>query len=297
MFVRKLVADGIKYLSVCGFRVRYGEVVSHRDINQTLTDRFANVEAMLADIQWHQRMADIYRCAQIVHPQVFPKYRNCHAGKEMVFLAAGPTLDYYDLRQDALYLGVNKVFYSQKVDLDYLFVEDSIPAAQDDMDAYEGRSCKKFYGVHYSVSPIAQCHADRAHAERFYFIDGNMTSLWPYPPDISCLPLSAYSSVVHPALQFALWTGVKRIYLVGCDTSQGGYSTQLGYRDASKNTLQVDRVLEGWRRMKDFASKFYPETEIVSINPVGLRGMFRDVYTKSYLADHPEIGDEGTVIE
>ena len=44
-----------------------------------------------------------------------------------------------------------------------------------------------------------------------------------------------------------------------------------------------------WNIIKKIAPVFYPETEIISVNPVGLKGMFHDVYTKSYLQDHPEI--------
>ena len=30
--------------------------------------------------------------------------------------------------------------------------------------------------------------------------------------------------------------------------------------------------------MKEFISQNYPETEIVSVNPVGLKGLFTDIY-------------------
>ena len=32
--------------------------------------------------------------------------------------------------------------------------------------------------------------------------------------------------------------------------------------------------------------------EIISVNPVGLKGMFHDMYTESYLDAHPEIDRE-----
>ncbi len=41
--------------------------------------------------------------------------------------------------------------------------------------------------------------------------------------------------------------------------------------------------------MKGFAKTYYPETEIISVNPVGLKGLFHDVYTESYLNEHSEI--------
>lgn len=235
------------------------------------------------------KLVQIYQCAAIEHQKVFPKYRNCNKGRDLVVLASGPTLDYYNLKQDALYLGVNKSFYANKAPLDYLFVQDYIPSAQNDIDAYKGNECKKFYGVHYLVPGIAQYHADKAGAERYYFIDNNAMSAWDFPPDISVLPFSAYSSIVHPAITFALYTGVRRIYLVGCDSSLGGYSTQLGYQDPSKNALHINYLLPGWSKLKTYAETLFPETEIISVNPVGLKGLFKDVYTKEYLSAHPEI--------
>ena len=47
--------------------------------------------------------------------------------------------------------------------------------------------------------------------------------------------------------------------------------------------------IEGYEKLKTFARRYYPDTELVSVNPVGLKGVFNDVYTKSYLDAHPEI--------
>ncbi len=241
-------------------------------------------------MQGEEKWGDIFRLAEASHPAVFGKYRNCHAGKEIVILAAGPTLDKYMPIPGAIHIGMNKVFYSGKADLDYLFMQDFIPSAQDDADAYRPGLCKKFYGAHYLVPAISDAHLEKAKAERYFFIDGGYgDSPWKGPRDISRMPLFAFSSVAHPAVLFALWTGAKRIYLVGCDTNLQGYASGMKYKNASSNTLCVDNVLIGWSRIKAFAEICYPETEIVSINPIGLRGLFRDVYTENYLAEHPDL--------
>ena len=49
------------------------------------------------------------------------------------------------------------------------------------------------------------------------------------------------------------------------------------------------RLTAPWREFKRFVQVYYPETEIISVNPVGLKGIFRDVYTPSFLHKHPEI--------
>ena len=54
-----------------------------------------------------------------------------------------------------------------------------------------------------------------------------------------------------------------------------------GYHDSSdKNNLAVNEVIDGWKRMKEFAETYYPDTEIISINPVGLKGVFKDEFTE-----------------
>ena len=85
-----------------------------------------------------------------------------------------------------------------------------------------------------------------------------------------------------PALQFALWTRPKRIYLVGCDCSSLGYCSGILDKTAAqtKFPLDVERLLYGWTKMKEFIEKFYPDVEIVSVNPVGLKGMFKDIETQ-----------------
>ena len=107
-----------------------------------------------------------------------------------------------------------------------------------------------------------------------------------YNPDIARMPLHGYSSSVFCALQFAFYTNPKKIYLYGCDTSDAGHAYGANKKITSDNILLMKKE---WNIIKKIAPVFYPETEIISVNPVGLKGMFHDVYTKSYLQDHPEI--------
>jgi len=92
-------------------------------------------------------------------------------------------------------------------------------------------------------------------------------------PDISCSIIPEWGSVVFPAMIFALFTQPAKIYLVGCDVTNGGYF----YSD-DVNNLEIKIVLEGWVRVRDLQKIHYPNTEIISINPVGLKGMFTDEY-------------------
>ena len=37
-------------------------------------------------------------------------------------------------------------------------------------------------------------------------------------------------------------------------------------------------IIDGYVRLKEFAEIYYPDVEIISVNPVGLKGLFADIY-------------------
>ena len=110
---------------------------------------------------------------------------------------------------------------------------------------------------------------------RRFFIDDSFDN--PIYQDICYHPLMSCASVVFAALHFSLFTYPKEIYLVGCDTSSK--HTHFYDSDVSSPLPNVDKIKITYARMRMHAQQYYPETEIISINPVGLKGLFRDVYT------------------
>ena len=108
-----------------------------------------------------------------------------------------------------------------------------------------------------------------------------------YTLSIDSEPLFCGGSVAFPAMQFALWTNPQRIYLVGCDCSTGHFdNTPFNNLDGLED---LTHLINRWINLKKFVECYYPNTEIISVNPVGLKGLFRDVYTKNYLDDNPNI--------
>ena len=249
--------------------------------------------------------ADNVRLLQIIthanaitntHRETFAKYKNRHVGKDVVLVAPGSTLNHFEPIEDCVYVGVNKVVSYGKVHFDYLFFQDFVhPQAHEILrliGQYE--KAKKFYGIlQDTIRPdwiVPESAAIRDHAERYYII-----CQWQYPPvhftyDIANEPFGDCGSVSFSAMQFILWTNPRKIYLVGQDATATYFDRSAGVIDS----FIISNQLRGWKEMVKFAKNYYPDTEIVSINPVGLRGMFHDVYTKSYLSEHPEI-DSSTV--
>ena len=226
-----------------------------------------------------------------VNTAAFAEYKNFHHNSEVVVLGAGPTLSKYAPFEHAFHIGVNRVCLHEKVQLDYLFLLDANnlikrPDFAQVSKELESANFKKFFGLdaatYYGEYEPSESFCARVNATRFFVEDSTKKQLY---PDIRVRPTMLFRSVIFPAIHFALFTNPKKLYLVGCDMSLEGYFT--GEKQIWQYDLQVLRnelILNfiGYRRLKEFAQKWYPDTEIISINPVNLKGLFTDVFTDAY---------------
>lgn len=227
-----------------------------------------------------------------VHKASFSEFRGCNRGRSIVLVCTGPSMRFYEPMENTMHIGVNTAIKRKDIRFDYYFTQDYQFLQQYDSEADFREDLKacgavKFFGQY-------SCEADREAMQfpediiedcggRRYFLSSDAPEL---NPDIEHFPLMVYHSIAFPAIQFAMYTRASRILLVGCDSKAGGHydGALFSTPDCWDNTL-----LEGYRKIKRLAERFYRDTEIISVNPVGLRGMFRDVYTESYLREHPEL--------
>jgi hypothetical protein len=252
------------------------------------TREIANIvreKKIMADIDLVKlnRINQVNLSTAFMHMQTFPKFKGIHQGKDVYLIASGVTASkfFHKKGKDDIYIGVNRSFQLGH-ELDYVFIQDfsgKTPEYIDELDLYRRDKCQKFYGltVEWNNTPnrvIPESHAIKAKALRYRTdwapIDGFSPQ---FAYDIATQPLACFGSIVFPALQFALWTYPKRIYLVGCDCTTNGY----GYDKNDKNFLIPDKIIAAYKKFKDFAHKYYPDVEIISINPVGLKGIFKEV--------------------
>lgn len=246
--------------------------------------KFANEVRMLQIITHANAISN-------THSRTFLKYKNIYDGRDVVLIATGTSLNYFLPLKNCIYVGVNKAAFWPKVEYDYLFFQDfSHPQAYEIIDGISRcKKAKKFYGILQDIIRtdwiIPESSALKDDAERYYAI-----SQWRFPPirftyDISSEALACPGSISFPAMQFILWTNPRRIYLVGQDNTSS-------YFDKSKSFVSPYSIacqLKGWKEMVKFIRIYYPNTEVISVNPVGLRGIFKDMYTKSYLSAHPDL--------
>jgi hypothetical protein len=227
---------------------------------------------------------NLYLAAMATHPGVFGDYKSIYKEREIVILGSGPSANKYRPINDAIHIGVNRAFRLQKVMLDYLFIQDRqfVPdnpdyiGEQEAADTYGGNNCQKFYGRHYEVLPITEASVDKANAKRFIFHDRRVENdnLTGFSSDITVRPLNEWGSVIFAALDFALWTHPKRIYIVGCDCSNNG-----SFDGKCESYDGYDGIVFGWKQYARYIENYYPDVEVVSVNPVGLKGLFADRYT------------------
>ena len=228
-----------------------------------------------------------------LHQKVFPKYRHCHVGEDVVIVACGPSARHAPIIHGAKYLAVNRALFDQRYKFDYFFTMD-VRSAKSCVELAATYGCKNFVGVYMQlwlertplerwIHLIPDAVIERMNPERFYM----GYSVHPFY-DISILPLYDGGSITHPALNFALWTNPRRIYLIGCDCTNAGYAEE-GRRQEPLTEKHHRDLIIGYHQLKKLRDYFCPDVEIISVNPIELKGLFKDVYTDSYLSEHGEI--------
>lgn len=237
--------------------------------------------------------------AQSLHRETFEKYKNAFDGKDVVLVCTGPTAKYYKPIKNAIHIGVNGAIYLNQVKLDYLFCQDNTinqPGNENlnlDINNYMPETCHKFYGI----IPPNHLNKIKKNIERIplsyaqsplinqYILEEVICHNWAY--DLSREPIGNFCGTPFSAMQFILYTNPKRLYLVGCDCSSG-----YAY-NKNPNFIPVTGQKNIWINfIKPYLTKYFKNLEVISINPVGLKGIFSDTYTQNYINANPELTQE-----
>ncbi len=233
--------------------------------------------------------------ASFINRDTFKPFRNYCKGKKIVICGAGPSLNDYEPIPDAVHIALNRAFVFSKVEFDFVFAQDyeGVYMLKDKLRDYRKGKCIKLFGklfrdgamlkTNFPESYITECDAKTFATDAFYPTD--LFSDHPFIAEIDSRAISCGTNVGMCAMQFALWMNPDEIYLVGCDQSGGhftqeGLSEELRKKDSehSKMTWEstLSRARGQWEELRTFAQIYYPEIKIISVNPVGLKGIFTD---------------------
>lgn len=217
----------------------------------------------------------------------FAEFKACNRGKTVVIVGTGPTLNYYTQIKGVPHIGVNASFLKKGITLDYYFITHYLIEWCKKLKEYD---FVKFFNVGIrskkSKDQFPEYIIEENNGRRYFCLP--MTPFTQIHTNIECYPLMSYDSIIFQAIHFALYTRPKRLLLVGCDCAATGHFDGLPM-ESFVEQVQIPQWIEGYKNVKKFVSLHYPDMEIVSVNPVGLKGMFHDVYTEDFLEAHPEI--------
>lgn len=223
-----------------------------------------------------------------LHSETFANFKDKYKGHDVVLVGAGPSVKRFQPIKDCVYVGLNRACLLENAKFDYLFTIDKI-GVDKIYQEFGQYACVKFVGDQ-NLGPAFQIPeseiAKMTHVLR-YKTDAGLYTKSQFALDITSEPLGNFNTVSLQAMQFILYTNPKRVYLVGIDcTASGHFNEQqsnksdhherMQNRGENINKMVIDYV-DYWKQLKAFADQYYPETEIISINPVGLRGLFNDL--------------------
>jgi len=216
-----------------------------------------------------------------VHRASFAEFRGYYHGKTVAVIASGPSMNYYTQLRSIPHIGVNNTIFRKDLHLDYHFMWDYEPGKTEMLKNY---NCVKFMGrnewdsVDYKIPEFI---FEENHARRFF---SGRPSHYIYA-DLEHYPLMGFHSIVFSAIHFAVFTRPKTLLLIGCDCEANGHFDG----DTAQIAPWISLWRKGYEKFKTFVNWNYPDMEVISVNPVGLKGMFHDVYTENYLDAHPEL--------
>jgi len=217
------------------------------------------------------------------------RFKNIHRDKIGICFATGPSLNRFSFdslpgdKDDYITTGVNDMVFHPTINVDYYFCGD--------------KKCNKgsrITGISF-MEQIKEYKKNRLKGELFctVFVNGSEhpahftleeansvgANVCKQTTDRGVAAIKKdihhndfYNhSIIFTSLQFLLYTGVKKVYLIGCDAGGGG-----SYLEPLK--AWPDNLIEHWEEFKEFIQTCYSDVEVISINPYNLKGWFdRDI--------------------
>ncbi len=287
-----------KIIRILGFKIKF---TNKKKEFENIKQEIAKLQSNLLETQKTLNSIHVNTKVQQLHRETFGEYKNINLGKDAVLICGGNTIKYFEpIISNAAYIAVNNSCNYNKVKFDYVFLQELHLDSNKNkiVNNYEYEKCIKFYGiipekrltqVYPNVKLIPQSDIIQSNIKRYYLDDRHAHA---FAYDLTTEALGDFSGTAFSAIQFILWTNPKRIFIVSADCRATGNAFNI-----QETPFDYSYQYRYWVRLKQFADDVYPKTEIISVNPIGLKGLFRDVYTKEYINTHSELFTNVSEIE
>jgi len=282
----KNISNAVAYLKKC-------EYITEDIYLRTIKQLFKNITA-------------------VQNKHVFGEFKNAFAGKTVVLVAGGPTVADFIPIKNAIYMGVNNTLAGvselkkfEHIKFDFLFVSHRLSVVNFKQTKNKLHKNAVIFcsdvGLYTDLFPTAKLrgidtrenfiHIDTKDRQRLLQDEKEQAKkIEKFSFDITNAPPFASYTIATFAFQFSLFSGAKKIYLVGCDCyCKEGYVHFYRCHKAEKISNNIagmhsnyifNNMILSWKFFKKVAEKYCPNTQIISVNPVGLKGLFhKDIYS------------------
>lgn len=244
-----------------------------------------------------QQLCGALYCSRL-HAQVFPGLRGSLSGQNVALLGGGPTLRQAPPLDGCLIATCNSSHGFVKGRSDFYFAIDHQEVNRA-VIAEALRTlppeCRIYLGCY--LSPYVTLNMQLPRPLR---CDPRVTSycsdagIQPRP-ELELFPVYQCGTITHNMLHILLYAGAAVIYLLGCDVQPSGYFDDRV--NPRQQEMPVEALRSGYAQLRALQQQHFPHTRIISVNPLGLRGLFEDAYTPAFLSLHPELRTGAQVIE
>lgn len=211
------------------------------------------------------------------------KYKDKHKGETCYIFGSGPSLNNFKIKEPGIFIGCNHIIKHKyiKDKLKYYFFGHGYAVLNSDDDPVYGNHQKEVNNLENHIEKFAMVSRDDDILVHKFTkeIINNLHKINAIPCDINVtnffenLHEKSFinHSIVLPACQFALYAGFSTIYLVGCDCS--GYYHSNSF-DLKHTNFHIDKdLIYWWSGLYKHKNKHYPSAKMISLNPVGLKGI------------------------
>ena len=240
------------------------------------------------------------------------KFKNIHKGETAYIFGSGPSINKFKMMEDGVFIGCNHILLNKDIKdkLKYYFFGDGYNYNGESETIIKFNTNMTFKervdNIINNTNIITFCSAymdnrlfhgfKQKQVDELINKNVNILNLTRdienLKPDLNEKIVN--HSVIFTCLHFALYCGFSKIYIVGCDccnNSESSYFflTKADINKIHKNTKKINRNLTNyqassflpniWIKMKLFKDKYFPNTKLISINPVKLKDILdSDLY-------------------
>ena len=189
--------------------------------------------------------------------QKFASYKDKHKNEPAYLIGSGPTIHSFLAHQYpvGVYIGVNETFLLP-IHLNYIMTERQTPGLDDLPEEVT----------------VLYCETVKMNRPNSFTYREQLAEFGPFQGTNkeTIRRFNGANSTMYHMFFFALFMGCNPIHLVGCDCTSGRFFDE---EDAKYHVL-----VRGWSYIKEYVKQNNPDVEIVNINPVNLKDMFRSIY-------------------